>query len=176
MVRCFVGIMVPEGVRASVAALQARLASSIKCKLVEQENMHLCLSFLGEVEEGRIEGIEANLDAVAASYKKFPVEIGKIKFVPSESYIRVVVLEASDESGMLEKIRKDVVKAVGGDSKPPHLTLCRVKLVEDKKRFVDDFGNAVCGEKFSVDGLHLIKSELGRGGPVYTIMHSSSLS
>ena len=176
MVRCFVGIMVPEGVRISVVALQARLASSIKCKLVEPENMHLCLSFLGEVEEGRIEDIEAKLDAVAANYKKFSVEIGKVKFVPSESYIRVVVLEAGDENGMMEKIRKDVVKAVGGDSKPPHLTLCRVKLVEDKKRFVDDFSNAACGEKFSVYELHLIKSELKRSGPVYTVMHSSSLS
>lgn len=173
--RCFVGIMVPEHVKSSAAALQDRIVGSgIKCKPVEWENMHICLSFLGDVAE--TESLGRELDAVAGRHGRFEVEIGKIKFVPSENYIRVIVLEATSADDSLEKLRKDVAETVGGDSKPPHLTLCRVKNVEDKRLLVEKFGSVACNERFAVDRIQLIKSELGRSGPVYTVMHESMLS
>ncbi len=174
MGRCFVGIMVPEHIRDVAISLQKRLAEfGMKCKFVEPKNMHICLSFLGEVDDRKIEDLKRALDAVAERYKSFDIKIGKMKFIPSENYIRVIVLSVDD---LLERMRKAVVEAVGGDSKPPHLTLCRVKYVDDKKRFVNEFGEVVCGETFRVGSIQLIKSELQRSGPVYTVIHESRLS
>lgn len=177
MVRCFVGIMVPESIKEAVMPLQKRLAASdIECKLVEPENMHICLSFLGEVDENKINELEASLDFAASKHKGFDVNVGKIRFVPNENYIRVIVLEATDAGDAIEKLRDDVVKAVGGDSKPSHLTLCRVKYVADKKRFVSEFGGIVIDKPFTVGSIQLIKSELMKSGPVYTVVHESKLS
>lgn len=180
MVRCFVGIMAPENIRLRAVAMQKELVNrqsglGLECKLVEPENMHVCLSFLGEVDEKYIETVKSKLDGVAARHEKFNVKIGSVKFVPDESYIRVMVLDVADASGALEKLMKEIVAAVGGDSKPPHLTLCRVKHVEDKKRLVRSFGSAALDESFVVDNVQLIKSELQRSGPVYTVLHESKL-
>jgi 2'-5' RNA ligase len=138
--------------------------------------MHLCLSFLGDVGEEKIEDLKRKMDDIALTYKKFSATIGGIKFVPSENYIRVIVLEALDASGQLEKLRKDVEKNIGGDSKPPHLTLCRVKYIENKEKFVKEFGKVFCGESFTVDSIKLMQSMLSRNGPTYKILHESKLS
>ena len=177
MVRCFVGIVMPEHIRHAAENLQKKLAGfELKCKFVEPENMHICLSFLGEVEEENMGKLKEGLDSIASKYKKFDANVGKVKFIPSESYIRVIVIDVADSSGRLEKLRGDVVRVVGGDSKPPHLTLCRVKRIENKKRLVSEFGKTGCNENFQVDSIQLIKSELSRSGPTYTVLHESRLS
>jgi 2'-5' RNA ligase len=177
MVRCFVGFMLPEDVRLAAAGVQRRLSGfEIECKAVETENMHICLSFLGEVEDSKIEELKAAMDSIAKEHRQFYTKIGGVKFIPTENYIRVIALETADESGELEKLRNDVVNGMGGDSKPPHLTLCRVRHVEDKKKLVDGFAGFSIGSTFLVDGIELIKSELSRNGPVYTVLHRSRLS
>lgn len=177
MVRCFVGVMVPDTIKQAAEALQKKLSKfKIKCKFVEPENMHICLSFLGEINKSRLESIKTKLDTVSKQYKKFDVCVGKVRFIPNKNYIRVIVLEVLDEEGNLEKLRKFVVRAVDGDSKPPHLTLCRVKGLEDKKKLVNEFGGIICGKKFSIRRIQLIKSELRRSGPIYSILHESELS
>lgn len=169
--------MAPDNVRRAADGLQKILIKlGTKCKLVETGNMHICLSFLGEVEDSEIKNIEQKLDTVAAKYNKFDARVGKVKFVPSENYIRVVVLDVSDPSNNLDKMRMDVANVVGGDSKPAHLTLCRVKQIDDKKRFASEFGNLECGEIFPINCIQLIKSDLSRAGPVYTVLHESKLS
>jgi 2'-5' RNA ligase len=177
MPRCFVGVMVPEEVRKAVAEVQKPLSRlGMDCKLVETENLHICLSFLGDVDDGRIGEIEAALDGIGKLHGRFSVGIGGVKFIPSPSRVRVIVLEAAAVSDEMERIRKDIVKAVGGDSKPPHLTICRVKRVDDTKALVESLEKLSLGKSFVVGSIELIKSDLGSGGPVYTVLHKSMLS
>ena len=58
MVRCFIGIIIPEDRKNYIERIKKELVSMpIKCKFVESDNLHICISFLGEVEEKRIETI-----------------------------------------------------------------------------------------------------------------------
>jgi 2'-5' RNA ligase len=168
--------MLPEGIVRSVAKIQKKFVGfGLKCKLVETKNMHICLSFLGEVDEEDLEGLKLKLDEVVKRYERFDVNVGGVKFIPSENYIRVMALEVTDRNGVLERVRRGVVDVIGGSSKPPHLTLCRVKHVDDKRGLVNKFRAMSCNESFQVGSIHLIESKLERSGPMYTVVYESKL-
>jgi 2'-5' RNA ligase len=175
MVRCFIGIFIPSELRSKIVFIQEQLKKTpIRAKMVEPENLHICLSFLGEIKESEIKGISNSLDFICKRYEKFKVKISGIKFIPSENYIRVLALDV--KNGILETIRKNIVNEIGGDSKPPHVTLCRVKGIEDKLNTIRKIKeiNYEIGD-FIVKEISLIKSVIRRAGPVYTVLHQSSL-
>jgi 2'-5' RNA ligase len=178
MVRCFIGFVLPQNIKKHVDEIQKEIVSwPIMCKFVEVENLHVCMSFLGEVDEKEIDCIGKKLDEICKIYPKFEAVVNGVKAIPNESYIRVLALDVSDSKGIMESIRKEVVEKIGGDSHPPHLTLCRVKNVSDKKSVVQKLEEMKSvGEIFHVAGMQLIKSELSRSGPVYSVIHESMLA
>lgn len=175
MVRAFIGIVIPDGVKSQVTGVQEQLnALPIKAKLVEPENLHISLSFLGDIADTEIEGIVSKLDGISKLYEKFEIVIDGIELIPNKDSVRVIALDV--ESDDLESLRKEIAKSIGGASHPAHLTLARVSSINEKVRFIEDV-NKLNPEKmtFKVDSVYLIKSELERGGPVYTILHASHL-
>ncbi len=175
MVRCFIGIFAPENIKEKVVTLQNELKHLINSKMVEKENLHICFSFLGEIEEREIEKIANTMDGIAKNYEKFDVKISGIKLIPSEKYIRVIALGVIDED-KIKNLNKEIKQKIGGDTKPPHLTLCRVKSIPEKKAFLEkikkielDFGT------MTIDSLCLVKSKLSKSGPIYSIIHRSAL-
>jgi len=176
-VRCFVGFFVPEAVKPALLEMQDALRElPIDCKYVEPENLHVCLSFLGELDDAAVADVSAKLEAVCSENTGFKLRVGGIKLVPSDSYVRVIVLDAHDDSGSLENIAEAVKHGIGGDAKPPHITLCRVRDVRDKQATAQKIKSLHVGlVEFDVGKLALIKSELGRGGPVYSAVRSFKL-
>lgn len=177
MPRLFVGIFLPEDVRESVSESQSSIEKMpMRAKLVEKENLHLTLTFLGNVPDEEIPKISERLDKVCANYKGFTVKIGGVMLIPNESYIRVVALDVKSNNDVLENLREDIVKEIGGDSHPVHLTLARVREVSNKN-FVKENSKSIDVEKFfSVNSVHLIKSVGTRSGPKYESIHESNLS
>jgi 2'-5' RNA ligase len=175
MVRCFVGLFIPTEIKEKIIKIQNQIQKlPITLKLVEAENLHICLSFLGEVKEEKIKNICEKLDSICKRYNKFEVEISGIKLIPSENYVRVLALDV--KNNMLESIRKDVEKEIGGDSKPLHLTLCRIKKIEDKKETIKKIKKIESEVgKFEVEKISLIKSILQKSGPIYTSLYDSFL-
>ena len=176
MARCFIGIMAPEGVKPKIISIQNSLRRlPIACKMVERENLHLCLSFLGEVEENEINDACRKLDGISQRYKQFDADVSEIKFIPNEGYIRVLALSCSNT--MLETISKNIKNELGGDAKPPHITLCRVKSIEEKQKTIEDIKKIDSDiGKFTVSSIQLIKSELQKTGPIYSVIYESKLS
>jgi len=176
MVGCFVGIFLPDNIKPKVQQMQGFIkALDIDCKFVEPENLHLTLSFLGEMADAKLEGLKRNLDAICRNFKAFSVSVGGIKLIPSVNYVRVIALDITDSLGYLPHLSNEIKKDIGGDVKPPHLTLCRVRKINkrevlSKLLYMDSF----CGE-FLVNSVQLIKSELSRGGPAYSTIHESKL-
>lgn len=171
--RVFIGFFIPPGPRERLVELQKRVAKlPVSCKMVEPENLHVCLSFLGNVRDDGLDNMVVKLEKICSNCEDFDVDVEDIKLIPSKSYVRVVALGASSESGGLEKIASDVSKRFskcGGKSHPPHVTLCRVGGVVDKVGFlkgVESLGPI--GIKFHVNSLSLIKSELGGERPIYS--------
>jgi len=180
--RAFIGFFAPEKIKNYSIGLQSRLEKlPMKCKMVEPDNIHVCLSFLGDVVEGKIVELSANLSKICQRHKKFEVSLCKIKTIPNESYIRVIVLDALEPSGVLKSVCSEIKETIGGDMKPPHLTLCRVRDVSNKERVLSEIGvlnknSEGCELKFIVNSISLIKSELSRSGPKYTAVHDAELS
>jgi 2'-5' RNA ligase len=176
MVRCFVGILLPEKIKDKIEELQKKMEKwPMKCKFVEKENLHLCFSFLGEVKDERIEEISNKIDSISKMFKKIEVAVDGLIAIPNQNYIRVIALRINEDEE-LKKILKEIVKEIGGDSKPAHITLCRVKGIENKNEIRRKIEEEKISDKFVIEAIQLIKSELRKTGPVYSIIHQAGLS
>ena len=175
MVRCFVGVMLPKYLKDNIVKIQQLINYlPIDGKLVEKENLHICLSFLGEVEDEKLGILYENLDRLCLKHGSLSVQVSGIKLIPSEKYVRVIVLNCFSKE--LESLGKDIEKEVGGDAKPPHITLCRVRKIRDKNQTIEKIkeikSNVV---ELEISGIEVIKSHLVRTGPIYNVLHESKL-
>ena len=171
-IRCFIGFFVPDEVKDAVLDVQNGLSRlPAKYKMVERENLHINVSYLGEKGVAEVDRIESCLRNVCLSHKSFDVNIGVLTAFPNRSRARVMFLKTSDDSGELEDITRDVLVRIGGDSNPPHITLCRVKIVYDKDKFLKGLTevNYDGPNIFRVGSVSLIESVLSPNGPKYTI-------
>jgi 2'-5' RNA ligase len=175
MVRCFIAVAIPEDVKMRVSDLQTQLKElPMSCKLVEKENMHATLSFLGEVDDATVEEIKKKMDIVCKNFSKIEAKVYGLKIIPSESYIRVIALDIFDDAGKLKQLSNDIKRTVGGDVKPPHLTLCRVRDVKNKNEVLSklEVWKVFDAGSFTISNILLMKSELSREGPAYEALHT----
>ena len=170
--RLFIAIELPEQVKEYLTNVQKQI-TGFKGKSVSKGQMHLTLKFLGEVPENKLELIKEKLKEVKV--EKIDCFTTNIGFFPSENYIRVVWigLEPKEEIIELQKEIDNELKELFSKDKRfhPHLTLARVKFVEDKEKFKENIKKIKLEKKeFSVDCFKLIKSTLTSDGPVYEVV------
>ena len=166
-------MLLPSELREGLVRLQSKLKKFVRAKFVEPENLHFTLTFLGNVEKNRIKTISKVLDRICPAFQSFEVRLKEIVLIPSERFVRVVALKLESEE--LERIRREVVKQIGGDSKPPHLTLCRVKQIFDKQKFLEELKQIKFEASFFVKSVQLLESKLSSKGPEYSVLHESLL-
>lgn len=142
--------------------------------MVERENLHLNFSFLGEIDENQTVDISRKIDLIGTKLKRFEVEVGGLLSIPSENYIRVLALDVIDNTGRMKSLFEEIKRSVGGDSKPPHITLCRVKSIQSKNDVREKIRDENTGHgRFILESVQLIKSELNRSGPTYSVIHDA---
>lgn len=176
--RLFVGFLLPEEQKQFVIMLQSEISGlEVDCKNVERKNLHISMSFLGETSEEDAEKIKKDLAKVASKFKKMDIAVCGTKAIPSKNFVRVIALDVTEASGSLEKLLEEIRQKIGGDVKPPHLTLCRVKSTKNKERlieFVEKYETA-CFASIKISSIQLIESKLGRSGPEYFMISESAL-
>ena len=169
--RLFIAIEIPEEIKDYLCKLQQEITdSNNKIRLVDKSNMHLTLKFLGEVQPNKAEILSKSLKEIA--FKPFSVNLNSIGIFPSESYIRVVWVGLKPEEQVLKLQSKidESLKRLFKKEKDfkPHLTIARVKYIEDKKQFVDKLKQiTVDNKKIEVNDFKLVKSTLTTKGRVY---------
>ena len=151
--------------------LQAQIPTDI-AKIKTVNTFHLTLKFLGDVFEEKVEDVKAALSSI--KFKPFKLKLDKIGVFPSEGYIRVVWIGLKDDDH-LSKLQKDVELVLDkfhfrrDFEFMPHLTLARVKFINEKEKFVESLKKIEVEEKeVEVKEFKLIKSELTKQGPIYT--------
>ena len=93
MVRLFVGVMIPEGIKSNILALQKDLKSlPMYAKFVEPENLHISILFSGEVDEMEIPEMIRNLDSACENIENFDVKLDGILLIPSSGVVRVIAV------------------------------------------------------------------------------------
>lgn len=172
--RLFIAVEIPPEIRKKLASLCGKIGDeAAKIKWVEEENIHMTLKFLGEVDEGKAEGIKETL----ASVKMAPVSCAVKGFgtFPNDNYIKVIWAGVVPEEPFI-KLHEQVDKALepigfSGDKKfSPHITIGRVRFVGDKEKLresIRKLEDADAGGDFMTKGFVLKKSTLTEKGPVY---------
>ncbi len=191
-VRAFIALDLSESCIEALAGLQRELkAADAKAPVswVKVRQVHLTLTFLGDVKPELIPDIAAALDAVAARTAPFDLRPAGCGAFPSLRRMRVLWagLEGEGPGAMdaLRKLQREVESAMTAfgferEDRPfkPHLTLGRVKGQGEfpllRKAALDHTGFRA--EPFGIAEIVLYKSDLRPGGSVYTTLHRAPLT
>lgn len=182
--RTFVAIAIPESVRASLTAVQRELLAQLTkgaARPVRPEQLHLTLQFLGEVDDGQVDGLTIALRAGLEQCAAPRLICERLGCFPDLVYPRVVWAWVHDVAGRLDEIAKRVAKATetfiaAQDAKPftGHITLLRTPKIRRPDiralaRFVESTADRVFGDWLAVEVL-LMSSDLTPLGPRYATL------
>jgi len=184
MVRVFIAVELSEEQRENLESLKKKIRSTgANIKFVEKENLHVTMLFLGEISENDLKTVEEECVKAVEGLSPFGLSLHGVSAFPGEQYIKIVWAGVKDGAEDLVKIKENLDKNVSIGMKDmrkfaPHITIGRVRDVEDKKKFLsllDKFKKTEFG-KTLVKGIKVKKSTLTPEGPVYEDVCSINLS
>lgn len=190
-VRVFAALELPAPVRQQLADLIAGLRGRVppgSVRWVRPEGIHLTLQFYGEIDRGRLPGLQAALGAAAATAGPLTLALEGLGAFPNPARARVVWVGLSGEREALQLLQRAVeARCEPLGFKPeargfnPHLTLGRVNLPlrpPDQRRLADVIAQTPvpASAPFTLAALSLIKSDLGPGGAAYAPLAEFRLS
>lgn len=170
MARLFIAIALPEMVKEQLAALREPDAPA---RWTKPEQMHLTLRFVGEVDERRVEEIEAALGGMVLP--SFNLQLRGTGCFPSVQRSRVLWAGVSGEKDALLRLQAAVETRMGHagmDAEPkaydPHITLARLQRSDAQwtRSFLERH-EGWASTSFLVDAFHLYRSELHPAGAVH---------
>lgn len=167
--RCFVAIDISDEARGEVRKLQKNFAEA-NMKLVEPQNLHMTMEFLGELTDFQIDQCKEIFKNI--KFQKFTAHLGNVGFFPPELYIKVAWVSLEPEKvikELHERIHNSLKSIIALDERfESHITLARIKFVKDKKQFIEKFKNQKFRQvEFAVNSFALKKSTLTEKGPIY---------
>ena len=132
---------------------------------------HLTLKFLEKIPEEKTSIIKEKLKQV--KFSPFSLTLDKIGVFPNKNFIRVIWVSVK-QSGEVMKLQKEIescleeFKLKKDFEFQPHITLARVKKIDDKEKFIKNIESVKLEEKeIKINEFKLIKSTLTQKGPVY---------
>lgn len=177
--RCFVAIGLPEALKKALETLRMRLdLPQFDVRWVEPTNLHLTLRFLGEIPEEDLRAVEEAAARTAHASSAFSVKIQGLGAFPKPEAPRVVwagVEPAQPVIRLENRLSKELsLFRWPPPDKPfrPHLTLGRVKSsrgLGELRKLVERNREERIGE-MDVREILLIRSQLERSGPIYTVL------
>jgi 2'-5' RNA ligase len=167
-----------DDMRKRLSSVQTRLVQTgADVKLVETENIHATMRFLGNVSIGMIEKIFEEMKKT--EFKPFNVQIQGVGVFPSLSYPRVVWAGITEGKDQLRDVFIKIeprLQVLGFAPDPkgfsPHLTIARVRSGRNKTQLAE-FVNKNASHKFGTikaECLRLKKSALSPKGPIYSTL------
>ncbi|HKT21735.1 MAG TPA: RNA 2',3'-cyclic phosphodiesterase [Nitrososphaerales archaeon] len=173
--RAFVALEVPGDVLDSLASFQRELsATGADIKLVERENLHFTVKFLGEISDAQAAEADSRLKKL--TLKSARLEVKGVGAFPSPSRPRVVWAGIQrEQEGLVVPTAQAVIDSLDGigerDDRPfqLHITLARVRSGRNVRE-LQDVINRNASRSFGTADLAALKlksSQLTPQGPVY---------
>lgn len=184
-IRAFIACEIPETVLDRISEIQDKLKDlGADVSWTKISGIHITLKFLGDIEEGTIDKVDAAITDASKGQLPFEIEIRGSGAFPNLKNPRVIWLGIEDKTKGLLRLQQpleDGLKALGFEPEKrefrPHLTLGRVKGFKGNERLslaVSDLKDIEIGS-FPVDRVILYKSELRPTGAVYTKLREIKL-
>ena len=130
IMRCFIGVPLPESVRRRLIKAQKCFSGvDARLTLVGLNNMHVSLHFLGEVDNL----LKVNELLSGVKFNSFKASVKDVAFFPSRGYIRVIhspVNLGRSEFVTLHSLVNESLNLSPEERFNPHVTLARVKFVK----------------------------------------------
>lgn len=167
--RLFIAVEVEDGLRDKLVGLQTRLLEPA-VKLVERQNLHITLKFLGEVPDEQVAAVRGALRSVKS--EPFEVEIGGMgTFPPDSQRINVVWVDCKGPLAELAAKVAEALKPLGFEPGErgfsSHLTIARIKQrPKELAKRVEELKDTEIGRQL-VDCFILKRSTLTPKGPIY---------
>jgi len=184
--RIFIALNLPKKERDRIHRASRRLRESeMPIRWIDPDHYHVTLKFLGDVRRERLPIVEEAIERVAASTKGFSTKLGGFGAFPTIRRPRVIWLglEANPELRCLKQDLEWTLGDAGFGAETrafhPHVTLGRA---DDRGgagafRGLDELmaGMDLKGE-VKVNTIDLMRSQLSKTGPSYTVLGSAKLS
>ena len=168
--RLFIGIRISDEIKIKLALLQKKLKEKVKeAKIVNPDNLHLTLKFLGEVRDDGVSRISEVLENISFQFSPFSIRIGGIGRFPDGKKIRVlwVGAEAGNHLRQLNKFIEEKFEKIGflqENRFKEHITISRFKSKSISNiSFIDELERKYMEEKWgeiNVETFELIQSYL----------------
>ncbi|MBI2578512.1 MAG: RNA 2',3'-cyclic phosphodiesterase [Candidatus Aenigmarchaeota archaeon] len=168
--RCFLAVDLDEALKPAALEIQKQLNEVADVKLVEEENLHFTMKFLGEASDDQISYVKNVIGDLLKDWQPFEISVKGLGAFPSLSYIRVVWLGAPELHALQHAVEQALCPPFEKERDiTPHLTLARVRSVRGKEQLMDFLKNSQNVEigAMTVDKVKLKKSILSSNGPVY---------
>jgi len=152
-------------------------------KLVEPQNIHITLKFLGDTDENLIDKIEEILKASVENIKPFKISLKGAGFFPNQNYIKVmwIGIENTEQLGQIANKIDEQISKLGYEREKrnfsAHLTVARVKSAKNKEKLIQIIQKykEIKFGKIIVNSIKLKQSELTPKGPIYTTLKDIKL-
>lgn len=150
---------------------------------VKSENIHLTLKFFGEVDDEQIKNIKQIMEQVCINFKEFSFSLKGLGVFGSSYQPRVIWIGIKNNA----EVKELANQLIGASSKigfvpdrqnfVPHLTLARIKSIENKGRLKQQVNsmNNYYFQEVKVNDILLLESRLFPSGPVYSKIHTCDL-
>jgi 2'-5' RNA ligase len=159
------------------------LRSGADLKLVEPQNIHITLRFLGDITPSMVDRIGQEMQSI--TFKSFDAEIKGVGAFPNLRYAKVIWAgiqegkeELSEIFGQLEPLLRLLGFAPDSKGFSPHLTIARVRSGRNKSELTRSVTEMDAFEfgKVRAESLRLKKSVLTPQGPIYSILKEAHAS
>jgi 2'-5' RNA ligase len=187
LIRAFVALAVSDGVRRALEAFESQ-ARRIRVRVgwVKPGNLHVTLVFLGYVPASAVPALASRLDETARLFNPFDFETTGIGWFGGRRP-RVIWAGVPPGSGSeaIVKVAGAVRAAVreagypddGTEAFTPHVTVGRLRPGSNPDDLLEFLKSRHAETPFGLShagGLRLMRSDLGKEGTVYNVLHESA--
>ncbi len=182
MLRAFIAITPPPTLQQSMAEVrQVFQRLPLPWRWVTPDHIHLTLRFLGNVPDESVTSLHQAMAQATQGQTAFPLRAMALGCFPHPTRARVLWVGLDDPSQALGRLNERLMAALTPLGFPPedrplhpHLTLARAQNRMPSSQLLpalQTYQNRDFGE-FLVTQVHLVQSQLQRGGALHTILRS----
>jgi len=168
--RLFIAINLPKEVKDYLWELKEEFRGVGKFNFISKKNYHITLKFLGNIKEDKLEEIKQKLSKI--KFNSFEDSLNKLGCFNN----KVLWINLNQKENVLKLAKLIDQEFMEREQRfSDHITLARIKNIKKKNEFMKKLETKIKQMKFKISSFELIKSDLSKDGPKYTVLETYSL-